>query len=113
MRDRKPVRGTNEKTYGRFLRAIPTAKITVRPVGHVSSYDWATSYDIPDVMLPNNGQRSVSKIFKSFRTYLIVKKLTTTPLHLQSDEKVDLDGKTLVSQLRLYIGDNQQSWSIF
>lgn len=79
----------NTNSYSKLTRAIVTAKITTTQVANIFLNHWVIPYGIPETVLPDNGQRFVSKAFTSMRAYLGVKKVSAPAYHPLANGKVE------------------------
>lgn len=93
--------------YSNLTRAVPATKTSKTHNAVIFLKHWIVPFGTPRYVLAGDGPKFVSKIFATICEYLEVKHLKTIAYHPQTNEKVDLYKKTIVTRLRHYIADDQ------
>jgi transposase InsO family protein len=83
--------------FSKLTRAYPLANTTADVVAKTFFDGWvAAGYDIPQVLLTDNGTQFVSKFFQSFCRILGVKQVFTSAYRPSTNGKTDRFNRTIV-----------------
>lgn len=99
--------------YSKLTCANPTKKTIVADMARIFVEDWVILYGISDQSLMDNNPQFVGKFFCSVCIGLGTKLLTTTAHHPQTSGQSERYNKTILNQLRHYIGEHQDHWDTF
>jgi transposase InsO family protein len=99
--------------FSKLVRTIPLRTITTYTVAVAFCHHWVFVYGTPRILLSDNGTQFNSKFFQACCQILGVKQTFTTAYHPQTNGQVERHNRTILSQLRKYIGDHQDDWDLF
>lgn len=99
--------------YFKLTRAIPTKKTTVTDVARTFVEDIEMTYGILERSLTDNSPQIIGTFFNSVCGAFGTRLMSTTVYRPQPNEQTEQIKKTIISRLRPYISEQQNSWSTF
>ena len=99
--------------FTKLVRTIPLRTITSLAVAQAFCYHWVFVYGMPKTLLSDNGTQFSSKFFQACCIELGIKQVFTTAYHPQCNGQVERFNRTIVSQLRAYVGEHQNDWDLY
>lgn len=92
--------------YSKLTWAIPAMKTTAKDVACMFIEEYVVLYGIPDRLMTSNVPQFAGKVFESVCAGLNTEILTTTAHHLQTNRRIELYSKTILSRLHRYISEH-------
>jgi RNase H-like domain found in reverse transcriptase/Integrase zinc binding domain/Integrase core domain len=99
--------------FTKLVRTVPLKSITTMSIANAFCHHWIFVYGPPKTLLSDNGTQFNSKFFQACCQILGVGQVFTTAYHPQCNGQVERFNRTLLSQLRCYIGDHQDDWDLY
>jgi transposase InsO family protein len=99
--------------FSKLVRTIPLTTITTFTVASALYHHWVFVYGAPRLLLSDNGTQFNSKFFQACCQILGIHQKFTTAYHPQCNGQVERFNRTILSQLRKYIGEHQNDWDLF
>lgn len=99
--------------YSKLTRAIPNSKILSTHMSNIFLDHWIIPFGIPSYLLTDNGPQIVRKLFATVCGSLVVKHVTTTAYHPQTNCQAKRFNRTIVTRLRLYVTDHQRDCNLY
>ena len=99
--------------FSKLVRTVPLKTITTFNVATAFCHHWVFVYGPPKILLSDNGTQFNSKFFRSCCLILGVEQRFTTAYHPQTNGQVERFNRTILSQLRKYIGEHQKDWDLY
>ena len=99
--------------FTKLVRTIPLRTITSLAVAQAFCYHWVFVYGMPKTLLSDNGTQFSSKFFQACCIELGIKQVFTTAYHPQCNGQVERFNRTILSQLRAYVGEHQNDWDLY
>jgi hypothetical protein len=99
--------------FSKLVRTIPLKTITTFTVASAFCHHWVFIYGAPRLLLSDNGTQFNSKFFQACCQILGIHQKFTTAYHPQCNGQVERFNRTILSQLRKYIGEHQNDWDLF
>ena len=96
--------------FTKLKRAIPLRDTTALTVSSAFIDTWLAAYGIPDSVLTDNGPQFASVYFQGILGLLSIASNYTSPYRSQTNGQVERYNRTLVRQLRCYVGEHQTEW---
>jgi transposase InsO family protein len=94
----------------KFVATIPILKQDVETVACEFVQNIVLKYEIPKVIMTNQGANFLSELFMSVCKLLQIKKIQTTAFHPESNGSLERGHNVLVEYLRHYIAEDQRDW---
>jgi transposase InsO family protein len=99
--------------FSKLVRTMPLTTITTFTVASALYHHWVFVYGAPRLLLSDNGTQFNSKFFQACCQILGIHQKFTTAYHPQCNGQVERFNRTILSQLRKYIGEHQNDWDLF
>jgi transposase InsO family protein len=99
--------------FSKLTRTIPLKTITTFEVASAFCHHWVFVYGAPRLLLSDNGTQFNSKFFQACCQILGIHQKFTTAYHPQCNGQVERFNRTILSQIRKYIGEHQNDWDLF
>ena len=96
--------------FTRWPEAYPLPNQEASTVAEVLVKEFISRFGVPKEIHSDQGRNFESELFQGMCKLLGAHKTRTTPLHPQSDGLVERYNRTLVTQLAMYVDDNQKDW---
>ena len=99
--------------FTKLVGTIPLCRITSLIVAQSFSSGWVYIYGPPRVLLSDNGTQFTSKFFKEICDTMSIKQVFTSAYHPQTNGQVERFNRTILAQLRAFVGEDQSTWDLF
>jgi transposase InsO family protein len=99
--------------FTKLVRTIPLRRITSLMVAQSFSSGWVYIYGPPQVLLSDNGTQFNSRFFKDICGAMGIKQVFTSAYHPQTNGQVERFNRTILAQLRAFVGEDQSTWDLF
>jgi hypothetical protein len=99
--------------FTKLVRNIPLRTITSLAVAQAFCYHCVFAYGMPKTLLSDNGTHFSSKFFQACCIELGIKQVFTTAYHPPCNGQVEIFNRTILSQLRAYVGEHQNDWYLY
>jgi hypothetical protein len=99
--------------FSKLVRTVPLRSINSLAVAQAFCSRWVFVYGMPQKLLSDNGGQFNSKFFQACCIELGIKQVFATAYHPQFNGQVERFNRTILSQLRAYVGEHQNDWDLY
>jgi hypothetical protein len=96
--------------FSKLVKTEPLKRITATAVAEAFTVSWVFSYGPPKLLLSDNGTQFNARFFRTCCKTMGIKQHFTTPYHPQTNGQVERFNRTILAQLRAFVGDDQTTW---
>jgi Chromo (CHRromatin Organisation MOdifier) domain/Integrase zinc binding domain/Integrase core domain len=96
--------------FSKLVVTVPLKKITALTVAQAFCNHWVFVYGPPLKLLSDNGSQFGARFFQSCCNHLGINQLFTTAYHPQCNGQVERFNRTILSLLRVFVGEDQDQW---
>jgi len=101
---------TFQDELSKYTMAIPIPRQDAETIARVFVEEIVLKFDIPQVLLTDQGSNFLSELFTNVCKLLKIKKLQSTVFRPQTNGALERTHRVLVEYLRCYILKDQSDW---